>query len=94
MRDSCWIDYGFSFATAMGLAYIGSTISDMFLVPLELFRRLATAHPWPITARTTDFIVGFAIFSSAVFVFGMLYAIVWEFSSTGWNDGIEELWLT
>lgn len=91
MKDSRWIGYVFSFATAMGLAYVGSAISNMLLMQFELVRRFATAHPWLITAPTNAFIIGFVIFSSAVLAFGVLYAIVWELSSTGWNNGIEEL---
>ena len=94
MKDSRWIGYVFSFATAMGLAYVGSAISDILLMQFELFRRFATAYSWPITAPANAFIISFAIFSSAVLAFGLLYAIVWELCSTGWNNGIEELWLT
>ena len=94
MKDSRWIGYGSSFATAVGLAYIGSAIFVMLLMQFELVQRFATVHSWPITAPTNAFIIGFAIFSSAVLVFGVLYAIVWELCSTGWNTGIEELWLT
>ena len=94
MKDSRWIGYVFSFATAMGLAYVGSAISNMLLMQFELVRRFATAYSWPITAPANAFIISFAIFSSTVLAFGLLYAIVWELCSTGWNNGIEELWLT
>ena len=94
MKASRWIGYGFSFATALGLAYIGSAIFVMLLMQFELVRMFSTAHSWLIIAPANAFIISFAIFSSAVLAFGVLYAIVWELCSTGWNTGIEELWLT
>ena len=85
MKDTRWIVYGFSLATAMGVAYVGCAIFDVLFPSFGLIHWLAPASPWPISGSATGLITGLAMFSIAGFVFGAVYAIAWGF----WSKWLE-----
>ena len=76
-----WRVNAFSFATTLGVAYIGCAIFDVLFPPFGLLAALAPASPWPLFGSPLGFVTGFVSFTVAGFVLGAFYGIAWEF----WN---------
>lgn len=76
-----WKAHAFSLATTLGVAYNVCAIFDVLFPPFGPLAALTAASPWPISRSPLAFLMVFATFTVAGFLFGALYGNAWEFWS-------------
>ena len=80
-KPDSWKIHALSLTVTMSVAYAICAIFDVMFPPFGLLATLAPASPLPISGSPLAYLTGFALFTVAGFVFGVLHGIAWEFWS-------------